>query len=69
MARAKYLATQLQRLAQQRLRLPSAALAGVQGGQVVHALQRVGMARAEGLMGQRQCLLSLTDPLAKSPLR
>ena len=69
MAWAEYLAPQLQCLAQQRLRLVSAALAGIQGGQVVHALQRVGMAWAEGIMGQRQCLLSLTDPLGKSPLR
>ena len=44
MALAEHLATELQRLRQERFRLAEAALAPVQSGQVVEAAQRFGAA-------------------------
>jgi hypothetical protein len=49
MTRAEGLATSLQRLAIERLRLAVTAPLRVENGQVVEALERVRMARAEGL--------------------
>ena len=56
MALAQHLAAELQRLLVERLGLAVAALALVEDGQVVEAVERVGVALAQHLAAQLQGL-------------